>query len=188
MEDKDIVELYLQRNEKALEYTKQKYSNYCLSVANRLLRTYEDSEESVNETWLAAWNSIPPHKPECLRTFLGKITRNISLKKIRSESALKRGAKEYELVYEEIENWLVSSECVEIDFDKKELAESINRFLENISETERIVFVRRYWYIQSISEIAEYFSFSESKVKSLLFRIRKKLYKQLKKENYINES
>ena len=107
------------------------------------------------------------------------------MKKIRSANAIKRGSQEYALVYEEIEQWLVSSENVEDDFEMKELSEIINKFLESISETERNIFVRRYWYMQSISEIAEYHQFSESKVKSLLYRIRKKLYKELKKENYV---
>lgn len=185
MEDQEIVELFLQRNEDAVKYTEQKYTTYCFTIAKQILNSHEDSEESVNETWFAAWNSIPPHIPECLRTFLGKITRNICLKKIRSANAIKRGSQEYALVYEEIEQWLVSSENVEDDFEMKELSEIINKFLESISETERNIFVRRYWYMKSISEIAKYHQFSESKVKSLLYRIRKKLYKELKKENYV---
>lgn len=185
MEDEQIIELFFKRDENAVEQTKNKYNKYCSSIAEKMLNCHEDAEETANETWFAAWNSIPPHKPECLRTFLGKITRNISLKKIRSDNAFKRGSDNYRIVYEEIEDWLVSSDKPEENIDERELADIINKFLESISETERNVFVRRYWYMQSVSEIAEYHHFSESKVKSLLFRIRKKLHMKLKKERYI---
>ena len=185
MEDQQIIEMYLQRNEDAVAQTERKYAGYCRSIAAHILYLPEDSDEALNDTWLAAWNSIPPHIPECLRTFLGRLTRNISLKRVRSEKALKRGSAEMRVVFEEVSDWLCSDENIEQQVSEQELADAINRFLDSISDTERNVFVRRYWYMQSIKEIAEYHVFSESKVKSMLLRIRKKLYTRLEKENYI---
>ena len=185
MEDQQIVELYLQREEEALVQTQQKYTNYCRSVALRLLRSHEDADEAVNETWFAAWNSIPPHKPLCLQTFLGRLTRNISLKRIRSDNAQKRASAQARVVFDEVRDWLASDEDIEQEISEQELAAAINDFLGTVSHTERNVFVRRYWYMQSITEIAEALGFSESKVKSMLFRIRKKLYTKLEKEDYL---
>lgn len=185
MEDQQIIELFLQRNENAVAQTEHKYAKYCRSIAVHILHSPEDADEALNDTWLAAWNAIPPHIPECLQTFLGRLTRNISLKRVRSEKTLKRGAAEVRVVFEEVEDWLQSNQNIEQEISEQVLADAINIFLDSISDTERNVFVRRYWYMQSISEIADYHSFSESKVKSMLFRIRKKLYAKLKKENLI---
>ena len=185
MEDQQIIELYLQRDEDAITQTEQKYTPYCRSIAARILHIPEDADEALNDTWLAAWNSIPPHIPECLQTFLGRLTRNISLKRVRSEHAQKRGAAELRVVFEEVEDWLASGQNVEQQVSEQELAKAINDFLDSISPIERNVFVRRYWYMQSIAEIAAYHGFSVSKVKSMLFRIRKKLQARLKKENYL---
>lgn len=185
MEDQQIIELFLRRNEDAVAQTEQKYTKYCRSIAVHILESSEDADEVLNDTWLAVWNAIPPHMPECLKTFLGRLTRNISLKRIRSEKAIKRGAAEVRVVFEEVEEWLQSSQDIEQEISEQALADAINAFLETISETERNVFVRRYWYMQSISEIAAYHGFSESKVKSMLLRIRKKLYARLKEENYL---
>lgn len=185
MEDQQIVDMYLQRDENAVAQTKLKYTIYCRAIALHIMQSPEDADEALNDTWLAAWNSIPPHIPECLRSFLGRITRNISLKRIRSEKALKRGAAETRVVFEEVADWLRSEQDIEQQVSEQALAEEINHFLDGISDTERNVFVRRYWYMQSIAEIAECHGFSESKVKSMLFRIRKKLYAKLKKENYL---
>ena len=185
MEDKQIIELYLERNENAVVQTEKKYSYYCRSIANRILDMPEDCDEALNDTWLAAWNCIPPHIPECLKTFLGRLTRNISLKRVRSDKAMKRGSAEVRVIFEEVSEWLHSDHDVERKVSEQALSDEIERFLDSISDIERNVFVRRYWYMQSIAEIAEYHSFSESKVKSMLFRIRKKLYEKLKKENYL---
>ena len=185
MEDQQIIEMYLQRNENAVAQTEQKYTKYCRSTAIHILHRPEDADEALNDTWLAAWNSIPPHIPECLQTFLGRLTRNISLKRIRSENTLKRGSAETRVVFEEVEEWLRSEQDIEQQLSEQALAEEIDRFLDSISDTERNVFVRRYFYMQSISEIAECRGFSESKVKSMLLRIRRKLYSKLKKEHYL---
>ena len=185
MEDKQIIEMYLERNEEAVAQTERKYTKYCRAIATHILHIPEDVEEALNDTWLSAWNSIPPHIPECLQTFLGRLTRNISLKRVRSEKAMKRGAAEVRVIFEEVADWLQSNQDVEQQVSEQELADAINRFLDSIPDIERNVFVRRYWYLQSITEIADYHGFSESKVKSMLFRIRKKLYAKLKEENYL---
>ena len=185
VEDRRIIEMYLQRNEDAVVQTECKYTKYCRSIAVQILDNPEDADEAVNDTWLAAWNCIPPHIPVCLKTFLGRLTRNISLKRIRSEKALKRGSAQVRVVFDEVENWLRSEEDVEQQISEQALADEIDRFLDSVSDTERKVFVRRYWYMQSVAEIAEHHGFSESKVKSMLFRMRKKLYARLKKENFI---
>lgn len=185
MEDQQIIELFLQRNEEAVAKTEQKYTNYCRSIAVHILHDAEDTNEALNDTWLAAWNSIPPHIPNCLKTFLGRLTRNISLKRVRADNTLKHGSAEIRVIFEEVEDWLRSDQDIEQQISEQELAEGINRFLDSISASERNVFVRRYWYMQPIAEIAEQFDFSESKVKSMLMRIRKKLYARLKKEGLI---
>lgn len=185
MEDTQIIRLFLQRNEDAIAETEQKYTKYCRKIAAHILQRQEDAEEALNDTWLAAWNSIPPHTPLCLQTFLGRLTRNISLNKVRAETAKKRGASEVRIVFEEIADWLHSEQDVENEIDERALADSINRFLDTVSETERNIFIRRYWYFQSISNIAAAHGFSESKVKSMLLRIRKKLYAKLKKEDFV---
>lgn len=185
MEDQQIIELFLQRNEDAVAQTEQKYTKYCRAIAMRILRSPEDADETLNDTWLAAWNCIPPHIPGCLSTFLGRLTRNISLNRIRADHAQKRGAAEARVVFEEVEEWLASSQNIEQEITEQELADAIGAFLDSIPETQRNVFVRRYWYMQSIAEIAGAHGFSESKVKSMLLRIRKKLYARLKEENFV---
>lgn len=185
MDDRQIIALYEQRNEDALVHTERKYTNYCRAIALRILHCPEDADEALNDTWLAAWNCIPPHIPACLQTFLGRLTRNISLKKVRSEHAQKRGSAEVRVVFDEIEEWLASPDHIEQEISEQELADAINSFLGSIPETERNVFVRRYWYMQPVSEIAAAHGFSESKVKSMLFRIRKKLHTKLEKEGFL---
>ncbi len=185
MEDQQIIELYWKRDEAAVVQTAKAYTGYCHAVAERILQSPEDAEEALNDTWLAAWNSIPPHRPHCLRTFLGRLTRNISLNMVRAKHAQKRSTDAVRVVYDEVEEWLAAGEDIERELSSKELAEAINRFLGGIPETERQVFVRRYWYVQTVSEISACYGFSESKVKSMLLRIRKKLYTKLKEEELL---
>lgn len=185
VEDRQIIELFLQRDENAVAQAERKYTGYCRSIALHILQCPEDADEALNDTWLAAWNCIPPHMPACLQTFLGRLTRNISLKRIRAENAQKRGTADARLVLDEVEEWLASGRDTEQEVSEQELADAISNFLDGISDTERNVFVRRYWYIQGVSEIAAAHGFSESKVKSMLFRTRKKLYAKLKKENFL---
>lgn len=185
MEDKEIIDLYWKRSEHAITETDQKYGVYCFCIANNILSNKEDSEESVNDTWLAAWNTMPPKKPDILAVFLGKITRYISLDRWRKRMASKRGGGEVPLVLDELEECVAGRESVELQYLKKELAEVINGFLNTLSEIERKVFICRYWYMDSIENISKRFEFSESKVTSMLYRIRGKLKNVLEKEGFV---
>lgn len=182
MDDKDIIALYFDRKENAVRETSQKYGKYCFSIAYNILQNEADANESVNDTYLNAWNSIPPHRPAVLSSFLGKITRNISLKKWRDMRAQKRGSGEVALVYDELSECITSDTDIHAELEAKEIAVFIDDFLKTLPDTERRVFVCRYWYFDSISSICVQFGFSESKVKSMLFRTRNKLLKKLKKE------
>lgn len=184
MDDNEIIELYLARQERAIEETDGKYGKYCFSIANNILESQEDSQECVNDTWLAAWNNIPPRLPSVLATFLGKITRNISLNRWKSRRAYKRGGGQVDLALEELEACLTGGESAEETLEKKELLRSMNRFLGALPETERNVFVCRYWYLDSTQEIADRFGFSKSKVTSMLHRTRGRLRTHLAKEGF----
>ena len=182
MEDKNIVELYWKRDEQAIEETKTKYGKYCQKVAYNILQNNEDAEECVNDTYLGAWNSMPPHKPDMLSTFLAKITRNLSLKKWRNYTADKRGGGETALTLDELQECVPSVSSVDEEIQLKALSEIIDRFLRGISENERRVFICRYWYMDSIADICRQFGYGESKVKMMLLRTRQKLLDKLVKE------
>lgn len=175
MEDKEIVELYFDRSEQAIDVTEKKYGAYCHAIARNLLGNEADAEECVNDTWLSAWNSIPPNRPTALRTYLGKIVRRISVSRIRYRTAEKRGGGEIPLILDELAECLPDTECDAEDLSK----EIINRFLSELPTTERRVFLCRYWYGDSIRLICERFGFRESKVKSMLYRTREKLKAEL---------
>lgn len=182
MDDQAIVELYWTRSERALAETDAKYGAYCYSIAYNILTNREDAEESVSDAYLAAWSTIPPKRPVRLSTFLGKLTRRISIDRWRKRTADKRGGGETDLVLEELENCIAGNQNVESAYIRKELAAVINRFLDSLTQTERNVFLCRYWYLDSVADIASYFGFSQSKVASMLHRMRKKLRVQLEKE------
>ncbi len=180
MDDSSIVKLYFARSEQAIRETDTKYGGYCYSIAYNILANPEDSEESVSDTYLSAWNSIPPRKPIPLAPFLGKIVRHISIDKWRKSSARKRGGGTVSIALEELQECISSGENVEDRYAQKELIARVREFVAKLPETERRVFVCRYWYLDSIGEIAKRFSFSESKVNSMLHRTRVKLAKQLR--------
>ena len=182
MEDNAIIDLYWARSENAISQTAVKYGGYCYAIAYHILESPEDSEESVNDTYLAAWNTMPPKRPNALSAFLGKITRYISLDRWKRRSASKRGSGQTALALEELEECVSGGEDPEERLARKELLTLVNRFLEDLPETERRVFVCRYWYLDSISDIAQRFDFTESKVKTMLHRTRQKLSRQLEKE------
>lgn len=184
MEDNGIIELYFSRLEQAIVETDRKYGGFCYSIAYNILFNREDSEESVSDTYLSAWNAIPPTRPGILSSFLGKITRNLSLDKWRRRTASKRGAGEVPLALEELEQCVSDGETPERAYERKELEVSINRFLDHLAPTERNVFLCRYWYLDSIGEIAETFGFTTAKANSMLRRTREKLRRQLEKEGY----
>lgn len=182
MDDQKLIELYWQRSENAIAETAKKYGNYCYRVAYNILANNEDSEECVNDTYQKAWDSIPPQRPQILRAFLGKITRNLSLNCYDKRMAEKRGAGQVALALEELSECLPSTNHVEKVIDDMAFAQLLNSFLAALPADTRKIFMRRYWYLDSIQEIAAAFSISESKVKTTLFRTRNKLKLCLEKE------
>ena len=184
MEDQAIIDLYLKRSEQAIVETDTKYGKYCYSIAYNILSNREDSEETVSDTYMTAWNTIPPRRPNFFNAFLGKVTRHISIDRWRKGSAKKRGGGEMVLALEELED-CTDVHSTESDFDRRELVRVLNRFLGSLSETERNVFLCRYWYLDSIQAISEYSGFTQSKVTSMLHRTRGKLRRHLSEEGYL---
>lgn len=184
MEDQGIIQLFFDRSEQAIEETDKKYGGLCFSIAYNVLDNREDSEESVSDTYLAAWNTIPPRRPNFLNAFLAKMTRHISIDRWRKRSAKKRGGGEIILALEELED-CVDAQSVESEFAKKELTRVLNQFLLSLPETERNVFLCRYWYLDSIQTISQVSGFSQSKVTSMLYRLRGRLRKILTEEGYL---
>ena len=187
MEDKSIVELFFARRESAISECSRKFGAYLHSIALNVLGNKEDAEECVNDTYIDAWGCIPPHRPSNLSTFLGKITRRISIDKLRKRTAKKRGNGESDIILEELHGCLPSFETTESLFEAKELSTLLNSFIRDLKKPERDVFICRYWYMDSISSICIQFGYSESKVKSMLHRTREKLRKKLIKEGFMHE-
>lgn len=182
MEDKQIIDLYWERCERAISATAEKYGNYCRSIAFNILHNAEDAEECVNDTYLAAWKSIPPNRPDRLGVYLGKITRNFSLNRVKRYSAEKRGFGQTDLVLSELEDCIPADTGVEQQMEERLLVKAIEIFLYSQTPEKRNIFIRRYWNMTPIKDIAHSFGMSESKVVSLLFRMRKELKKHLEKE------
>ena len=185
MEDEQIVTLYWNRDEAAIQETQTKYDRYLTKIACNILADMEDSRESVNDTYLAAWNTMPPRRPNILSAFLGKLTRYISLDRWKKCSAQKRGGGQVALSLEELEECISGGDDPEKEVDRKELLRYLNRFLDALPETQRRVFVCRYWYLESVPEIAARFGFSESKVTAMLHRLREKLRARLQLEGLL---
>ena len=184
MEDKQILDLYFSRNEEAIAQTERKYGPYCYRIAYNILTNREDAEESVSDTYMAAWRAIPPRRPSILSTFLGKITRHIAIDRWRAGNASRRGGGETALALEELEDCIAGTWDVELQYQRKELVRAYQRFLDALPSEERRVFLCRYWYVDSVEDIGKKFGFSQSKVKSMLYRTRIKLRDQLAKEGF----
>ena len=182
MKDSEIVNLYWERSEQAVEETEKKYGRYCHRIAYNILENTEDSEECVNDTWLSAWNAMPDKRPERLSPFLGKITRNFALKKIVRGNAKKRGGGEALLALEELDDCIASGYDLEREVENRELGSAIDRFVGQLPEREQLVFVCRYWYLAGEREIAEKLGLTRSGVNSMLKRTRNKLKTYLIKE------
>lgn len=185
MEDAHIVALYWERSETAISETAAKYGKYCYSIAYNILKSAQDAEESVNDAYLNAWNSIPPHRPAFLSTYLGKITRRVSIDKWRGRTAEKRGGGETAVALDELEECVASTHTVEHEAEAQELARAIDAFLSRLSTDERDLFVCRYFFLLPVAELCERFRYSPSKTKSMLHRTRKKLLTYLQKEDFI---
>lgn len=182
VEDARIIQLFWERQESAIEQTRNKYGAYCRSIALRILNNNPDAEECVNDTYLAAWNAMPPQRPNVLSAFLGKITRNLSLKRYRASVAQKRGGGQVALSLDELEECVVGASGADDRLQAEELARLLNRFLACLPAEQRRIFMCRYWHFDSVAEIAARFGCSESKVKMTLKRTRQKLADHLGKE------
>ncbi len=186
MTDQDIVNLYWQRSERAIPETAGVYGPYCHTVAYNLLRNTEDAEESVNDTWLAAWNAMPPSRPNSLKAFLGKLTRNIAVSSLRRKGSLKRGGGVAATALEELSECLPSSFDLERTVEARELGRLLGRFLKKLPERDQVIFVGRYFYVLTAEEIAQRLRMKPATVRTALYRIRKKLVQELEKEGEWN--
>jgi len=175
MDDNSIIQLYWDRNDQAISITSKKYGHYCKSIAKNILNNDEDAEECVNDTYLNAWNSMPTHWPEQLATFLGKITRNLSFNKYKHNRAEKRGGGEITLVLDELMDCVSDTDNIEQIIDRQELVKAINTFVRSLSLEKRNIFVRRYWYADSVSKIAADYGMLQGSVSKTLERTRKQL-------------
>lgn len=184
MEDQGILELYFARDEQAISETDRKYGDYCYCVANRILNSAEDSEETVSDTYLHAWNSIPPHRPGFLKLFLAKITRNLAFSRWRSLSAAKRGGGETELVLEELADCIPGTEQIDDRLNGKELARAIRSFLDTLPKRHQDIFLQRYFYVMDAETIAKHCGMRRTNVNLILSRTRSKLKDFLTQEGY----
>lgn len=185
MDDSEIIELYWSRAESAISETAVKYGGFCYSIAYNILANNEDAEESVSDTYMAAWTAMPPKRPNILAAFLAIITRHLSIDRWRTRNRQKRGGGEIVLALEELAECASDDQTVEKALERKQLALVFNRFLDSLPETERRIFLCRYWYLDPISDIANYYGFSNSKVTSMLHRIRGKLRAALEEEGLL---
>ena len=187
MDDNRIVELYWRKDSGAISETSKKYGAYCYTIADNILHSHEDSQECVNDTWLRAWDCIPPQRPSVLRLFLAKITRSIAINRYNSRNAEKRGGGEIAAVLDELSECVSGSSDVHTEYEANELSRCINRFVYSQPERDGNMFLRRYFFNASISDIAKRYGLSENNVMVILSRTRKKLKKLLTEEGFINE-
>ena len=179
MDDNEIIELFWQRSENALTECGQKYGGYCRIVARNIMGNDGDADECVNDTWLRAWNAIPPAKPSKLKAFLAKITRNLALDRYEAAHSEKRGGGNIEIALDEL------ADIPAPEAETEEITEAINEFLRSEPPENADIFVKRYWELQSIKEIADEYGYSENKITSMLFRMRKRLKQNLESEGLI---
>ena len=184
MDDSQIIKLFFERSEEALRETEAKYGRLCFRIAQNILGRDADAEECVNDAFLCLWNAIPPHRPAVLSTFLGKIARRLSLKKRREKNADKRGGGVLAESLDELEDCVPSGQRIDEEIEAKELTGILNAFLGSLPADERRVFLRRYWYFDSVREIAARYGFGESRVKMMLKRARDRLRRRLEEEDY----
>lgn len=184
MEDKAIIDLFFERNEEALKVTGEKYGAYLKKIVSAILNSNEDIDECLNDTYLAVWNRIPPERPAMLRAFITKIARYTALNKYDYISAGKRNST-FDVILSELEDCLSAGDTVEKEIESGVLRETLNSFLYSLKKEKRIIFLRRYWFGDSIAVIAKNFRISESKVKSMLFRLREQLRRYLEKEGIV---
>lgn len=185
MQDNEIVRLFLERSANAVAAAEKKYRAYCFKIALNILGSNEDADFCVNDAFMKAWEQIPPQEPKMLSAFLAKITRNCAINMLKSSNAQKRGGGEAELVYEEISEMVSGGSDVERDTENREIIEEINKFLRKQPALKRDIFICRYWYCDSVRDIAAAFNTTENSVSVILSRTRKKLCEHLLKGGFI---
>ena len=184
MEDSEIIRLYWERSEQAIRESEMKYGPYCRAIARNILPIPEDAEETVSDTWLRAWNSIPPQKPQRLSAFLGRITRNLAFDRWRRMSAEKRGGGGLDLVLEELAECVSGSCTAEEALEQQTLGEALNSFLATLPREKRQLFLGRYWYAQSVGELAKQSGMTAGAVSVTLHRLRAKLREYLSERGF----
>lgn len=182
MEDSAIVDLYWQRSDRAISETSRKYGRYCHTIAYNICANNEDAEECVNDTWFRAWNLMPDKRPSILSTFLGGITRNFALDLFKAKNRKKRGGSEVFLALDELDDCIPADLDLERRYELREFEQAIGEFTSHLTETEKKIFVSRYWHLASVAEISKRLGYSQSKTKSILFRVRGKLRNYLREE------
>lgn len=183
MDDSKIIELFFERSEQAIIELSKKYNPLCKKIANNILNNSLDTEECVNDAYLVVWNTVPPQNPNPLNAYICKIVRNLAIKKYHNNTAIKRNSY-YDVSLDELENCLSNLNTLEDEHSLKILSKEIDSFLDNLTKENRVIFVRRYWFADSISDIAEKVSISEHNISARLFRLRENLKKHLRKAGY----
>lgn len=183
LDDKEIIQHYWDRDERAISETADKYGVFCFSIADSILNNREDANECVNDTYLKTWNTIPPQRPRIFPAFIGRIVRNLSFNRYMMNKALKRGGGQIETVLDELEE-SIPDNLSDIESDADSLKETIESFVSTLSERNRKIFVRRYWLTEDVRYIAEKMNMSENSVSAVLKRIRKKLQKYLNERGF----
>ena len=187
MEDQAIIALYWSRDPRAIDHSSRKYGAYLFTVAQRILQSREDSEECVNDTWLRAWNGMPPQRPDILRMFFAKITRNLAFDRYKAAGALKRGGRTCALALEEL------GECIDHETDLEDqilaeaLKETVGRFVAALPPREADVFTRRYFFVEAVQDIARAYGLRPNHVSTMLRRTREKLRRYLQEEGWMDE-
>ena len=184
LEDSEIIRLYWQRDELAIRASEAKYGSYCLAIARNILASAEDAEETVSDTWLRAWNAMPPQRPARLSAFLGRITRNLAFDRYRRQSADKRGGGELAQVLEELAECVSGGTGTEEASENRELGEALNGFLSALPKEKRRLFLGRYWYARSVADLAKSSGMTEGAVSVALHRLRGKLRSYLKERGF----
>lgn len=184
MSEQELIDLYWQRSDRAIDRTAQIFGAYCYDIAHHILHDRQDSEECCNDTWLRAWNSIPPQRPQRLRLWLGKITRNLAFDRYRAANAAKRGSGELPLVLDELRQ-CIGADSPEQILLTQELAACVRAFLDTLTPRQRGIFLLRYFYAEPVSRIAERFQLTPNHTTKILSRTRSKLRTRLEEEGYL---
>ena len=184
MDDNQIIALFFARDEGAVEAAQRQYGAYCAAIAQNILGDRQSAEECVNDAWLKCWQTIPPQRPRSLKSFAGRIVRNLALTALRSESAQKRGGGQAQLALEELSEVVSGGETPEGALDRAAFRAALDGFLAALPEAQRSLFLRRYWYLDSVEQLAKRYGMSKTQVTTTLYRLRGKLRTHLEQEGF----